>query len=968
MDSGRTHEVLTDWRSRLESVAITALIPLLPLLLIGFGLDLHWKSLLASSRVAQAKSLEDQSNRLFPVKSSLERISESLNAFGINFPEGASGLAAARNIADRYRKAYPGVFEFVLFDERNRFEAEGSDLKEFHHLFDTLGGDFAALMENESAPFLARQEKYRPFLGRFFHPHGRRLKRGALSPASFGPRRAFFTCSRLPGRAWFLVWISITPRIEEIGFRLHMDSPGFSKPPGIQNIVDLDRPPETWGEAFGDGSKVFPQALLRMGVNFHRAESVGGYLWAQIPVGPRKRLVFCAPDEAEKDFGASRAIMNRVFLGAWGACFLLGLFLRGRLRVMRLKDRLLMVFGFTTLLPLLLLGLCSQGLLEEHRRILGRNLQNRQEEVLQEFHRRPFDFLTRLECTARVFFSRILPQETQAAIEQAKRGLRRIQEILPADFCCLFDEKARIVFQESSASKGIVESFIKFVRPIVKIQIALENGDRVGPEDEAQEQFFKASLESLVQDTDQFTASFMSSRDSLTRLRAGYNVMALLMHRLKDSNGRTRFVAMHGWGNRTLWEIPRLCQEAFPRGEFDPKVVGFLGVGSFCEALPGMESLGHYLNLVEAQTQVLRQIVSMGSQDWFLTGVSGSPEFPKPALAISPVGFLDGSLRSLRSRLGIFGLFLVGIGFAVGFFISRRLLEPVGLFREGLEAVKERKFRHRVPVLGSDEWGQLTLAFNEMMEGLADLEVGRIVQETFFPKKALTAGGWEVFGNSVTARQMGGDYFDYIPMKGSRILVVLAEVAGTGVAASLVVAMLKATVGHPTRPENPGGIMENLDDCLSRTAGRYRMSCFVGVFDPAERRFAFSRMGENHTFVVGVKNARQLKGEAPAGATKDSERFPEDSIVLGAGESIFLFSRAVMKTRASEPRERSLEELSETLAGLGRETAEGTEKAVREWKSRLVSGSGTKSRDGLGSPSQNEGTILILQESPGPRP
>lgn len=75
-----------------------------------------------------------------------------------------------------------------------------------------------------------------------------------------------------------------------------------------------------------------------------------------------------------------------------------------------------------------------------------------------------------------------------------------------------------------------------------------------------------------------------------------------------------------------------------------------------------------------------------------------------------------------------------------------------------------------------------------------DLEQAADIQRGLFPQNPPQLPGLELSGRSLPCRSVGGDYFDYVPMADGRVLVVVADVSGKGLAASLLMSSLQARV------------------------------------------------------------------------------------------------------------------------------------------------------------------------------
>ncbi len=75
-----------------------------------------------------------------------------------------------------------------------------------------------------------------------------------------------------------------------------------------------------------------------------------------------------------------------------------------------------------------------------------------------------------------------------------------------------------------------------------------------------------------------------------------------------------------------------------------------------------------------------------------------------------------------------------------------------------------------------------------------DLELARRMQRTLLPSKPPQVAGYYFFDYYQAARQVGGDYYDYVPLPGGRYAVIVGDVAGKGVPAALLMARLSADV------------------------------------------------------------------------------------------------------------------------------------------------------------------------------
>ncbi len=203
-------------------------------------------------------------------------------------------------------------------------------------------------------------------------------------------------------------------------------------------------------------------------------------------------------------------------------------------------------------------------------------------------------------------------------------------------------------------------------------------------------------------------------------------------------------------------------------------------------------------------------------------------------------------LHQFRFGLGLFlaGIALLALG--LGGHLSEGFLVPVADVSRGVEAIQRRDFRHRVPVGPPDELGRLAATFNQVMEGLADLEVGRFVQENLMPREEIVWGEYRVFGRSRFLTALSGDYFDLKVLPGNRLFFLVGDVAGHGVGAALVMAMAKALVEREIpRGTTASGFLTILNQVLRATLRRgSMMTCAVGLLDMRTHRLSFANAGQ----------------------------------------------------------------------------------------------------------------------------
>ncbi len=315
-----------------------------------------------------------------------------------------------------------------------------------------------------------------------------------------------------------------------------------------------------------------------------------------------------------------------------------------------------------------------------------------------------------------------------------------------------------------------------------------------------------------------------------------------------------------------------------------------------------------------------------------VTAISGVELGGFDVLAITTDRSISTEVADLQYGLGAAVVALLLLGGAGGAVLARRILQPIGVLAGGVASLQRREFRWRGQSLADDELGELTTAFNSMMEGLEDLEIGRVVQENLFPARPLSFPGGAVFGSCVAASQMGGDYFDYFLTPANSVALVFGDVAGHGVAAALVMGMAKALVDHPGTSPEPGAVVAVLNRVLHGTLGRRgMMTLWVANLDLATQCMTYCSAGQTSPLLVREGRATFLDQPGLPLAARSEARYRSATCPLRPGDRLVCYSDGLPESLLPSGEQIGYARLAEALPGLLGANPEDTVTRLRDW-------------------------------------
>jgi serine phosphatase RsbU (regulator of sigma subunit)/pSer/pThr/pTyr-binding forkhead associated (FHA) protein len=187
-----------------------------------------------------------------------------------------------------------------------------------------------------------------------------------------------------------------------------------------------------------------------------------------------------------------------------------------------------------------------------------------------------------------------------------------------------------------------------------------------------------------------------------------------------------------------------------------------------------------------------------------------------------------------------------------------------------------------------------------------DLELAKQVQLGFLPQKLPDVPGYEFFAHYEAALEVGGDYYDFVPLAGRGLAVTLGDVAGKGVPAALLMAKLSSDARFCllTEPDLAPAV-NRLNDLLQLQAGKLdRFVTLVGaLLDPTSHTVTMVSAGHNSPLLYRRKTGTLIEAMAkevagfPLGIM-ECQDYSACQITLEPGDCMVMFTDGVTEARS----------------------------------------------------------------------
>jgi len=136
-----------------------------------------------------------------------------------------------------------------------------------------------------------------------------------------------------------------------------------------------------------------------------------------------------------------------------------------------------------------------------------------------------------------------------------------------------------------------------------------------------------------------------------------------------------------------------------------------------------------------------------------------------------------------------------------------------------------------------------------------ELEIAKQVQQYLFPKELPKTNGLEIAAKYLPHHDVGGDYYDYIPLDDDKFILCIADVSGKGVPAALMMSNFQASLRTLVRKTHDlKEMVEDLNTQINFSGnGEIFITFFIALYDKGDKTFEYINCGHNPP-VIALNN------------------------------------------------------------------------------------------------------------------
>ena len=178
-----------------------------------------------------------------------------------------------------------------------------------------------------------------------------------------------------------------------------------------------------------------------------------------------------------------------------------------------------------------------------------------------------------------------------------------------------------------------------------------------------------------------------------------------------------------------------------------------------------------------------------------------------------------------------------------------------------------------------------------------ELQVARSIQQASLPKEVPTFEGWQISPFYQPAREVGGDFYDFLELPDGRLGLAVGDATGKGVPAALVMASTRSMLRAVAQVSNsPGDVLRRLNDPLvTDIPPNMFVNCFYAILDPERGSLRYANAGHDMPYLHRNGDAEELRARGMPLGLMPGMDYEEKETTLQAGEAALFYSDGLVE-------------------------------------------------------------------------
>jgi Stage II sporulation protein E (SpoIIE)/SnoaL-like polyketide cyclase len=178
-----------------------------------------------------------------------------------------------------------------------------------------------------------------------------------------------------------------------------------------------------------------------------------------------------------------------------------------------------------------------------------------------------------------------------------------------------------------------------------------------------------------------------------------------------------------------------------------------------------------------------------------------------------------------------------------------------------------------------------------------ELRVARQIQQALLPEATPELYGWQLAAYYKPAREVGGDFYDFLELEDGHLGLVVGDATGKGMPAALVMATTRGMLRAVAQSlDSPGEVLQRVNDALyPDIPSEMFVTCFYAILDTKNGSLSYANAGHDLPYLWHGGDAEELRARGMPLGLMPEMSYEEKEAVLGEGDSVLFYSDGLVE-------------------------------------------------------------------------
>ncbi len=183
-----------------------------------------------------------------------------------------------------------------------------------------------------------------------------------------------------------------------------------------------------------------------------------------------------------------------------------------------------------------------------------------------------------------------------------------------------------------------------------------------------------------------------------------------------------------------------------------------------------------------------------------------------------------------------------------------------------------------------------------------ELKVATLIQQTLLPKSEPDLPGYDIAAFYKPAREVGGDFYDFLDLEDGRLGLIIGDVTDKGVPAAMVMATTRTLLRTSAqRFDSPGDVLERVNDVLvPDIPPNMFVTCMYAILDPVSGRLHYANAGHDLPYRRRRRIAEELRATGMPLGLMPGMGYEEKEVFIEEGDTVLFYSDGLVEAHAPD--------------------------------------------------------------------